>query len=76
MDLITNNEILISIGYFFIIIIIGWFIKSRNQNNYPEYKYFLTGLILKMLGVLVFCLIYVFYYQGGDTVNYFIGAKC
>jgi len=28
-----------------------------------------------MLGVLIFCLVYVFYYKGGDTVNYFIGAK-
>ena len=70
-----NHEIFSGIFYFLLIIMIGWGIKSRNQIKHPEYKYFLKGLILKLLGVLAVCLVYLYYYKGGDTINYFLGAK-
>ena len=75
MDFINYTDILISIFYFFIIIAVGFFIQSNNINKYPEYKYFTKGLIAKLLGVTAFCLVYVFYYEGGDTLNYFSGTK-
>ena len=75
MDLINYTEVLISILYFLIILVIGFFIQTQNINKYPEYKYFTKGLIAKLLGVSAFCIVYVFYYEGGDTVNYFLGTK-
>lgn len=48
---------------------------TLNIEKKPYYKFYKTGLILKMLGASSFCLIYLFYYSGGDTTNYFIGAK-
>ena len=76
MNIITSIDIFIAIIYFVIIIFVLSLIKSRNVNNYPEYKYFVKGAIAKLIGVLAFCLVYVFYYEGGDTINYYKGAVC
>lgn len=50
----------------------------RNQNRMidenPAYKYYRRGLLAKVYGGLVFALIYVFYYGGGDTTAYWIDA--
>ena len=58
-----------------LIILICTRIKSKNIAQFPEYKYFVKGLFFKIVGVSFFCCIYLFYYQGGDTINYFLGAK-
>ena len=48
---------------------------SVNIDEKPFYKYYKKGLLVKLIGASLFCLIYLFYYGGGDTTNYFIGAK-
>tara|TARA_B110001452_G_scaffold168676_1_gene140991 strand:- start:8924 stop:10252 length:1329 start_codon:yes stop_codon:yes gene_type:complete len=65
----------LSIFYIIIILFIGWLIKNKHQKEFPEYKYFLTGLNLKLLGVISFIFVYGFYYGGGDTFNYFKGSS-
>ena len=75
IDFISLFDIFITIIYFLVIIGLAFIIQSKNINKYPEYKYFTKGLIAKLIGVTIFCLIYVFYYDGGDTVNYFLGSK-
>ena len=50
-------------------------IKKKNINNFPEYKYFVSGVFFKFFGVIAFSLLYLFYYGGGDTVNYFKGTR-
>lgn len=35
------------------------------------YKYFLPGLILKMIGAVALGLVYFYHYKGGDTINYY-----
>lgn len=62
--------------YLFFIFLIGQFIRRRYQEEYPEYKYFLTGLAVKIFGALSLALIYVLYYKGGDTIGYFHDALC
>ena len=61
--------------YLFIIFFIGYLIQNRNIKKYPDYKYFIYGLLFKIIGVVAFISIYLFYYDGGDTINYFYGAK-
>ena len=58
-----------------LIILICSRIKSKNIAQLPEYKYFTKGLVFKLLGVTAFILVYLFYYGGGDTVSYFLGAR-
>ena len=73
--LIDFQDILIAIPYLIVFLIFSSTIKNRNINKYPEFKYFRIGLFFKIIGVLLFCLVYVFYYEGGDTINYFYGSK-
>ena len=59
-----------------IIFFISYAIKNRNQIKITEYNYFVKGLFFKIFGASAFALTYLFYYNGGDTTNYFIGAQC
>ncbi|OFX75324.1 MAG: hypothetical protein A2X12_09245 [Bacteroidetes bacterium GWE2_29_8] len=61
--------------YLTLILVISQFIQRRNLERRPEYKYYLTGLTVRILAGILFCLIYVFYYGGGDTLNYYEGGK-
>lgn len=58
-------------GYFLIIYFFAARIKLKNLATKPEYKYLLIGLNFKIFAALFFGLIYVFYYGGGDTINYY-----
>jgi hypothetical protein len=61
-----------------IYLIVIYLISSRivsNNKKIIDYKFFQKGLFLKFLGVLLFCVLYLFYYGGGDTINYFKGVQ-
>ncbi|MBN8696792.1 MAG: hypothetical protein J0L87_09690 [Bacteroidetes bacterium] len=48
------------------------FIYSQKKSiREPVYRFYMKGLIAKLFGSLVFCLIYLYYYGGGDTTSYF-----
>lgn len=49
--------------------------KQKNIEIHPEYKYYISGLVVKIIASIAFCLIYVFYYGGGDTTAYYEGAN-
>ena len=68
-------DILGAIVLIAIIIIVANFYKNSKLEEKPEYKYFTWGLITKLVGAVALAFIYVFYYGGGDTQNYFLGAK-
>ncbi len=68
-------DILISIPYIVIFIVISFFVRRKYLEEKPEYRYFTKGLIIKMLGAITFASIYIFYYGDGDTMYYFRGAK-
>ena len=54
-------------------LIIG-FIRARNQNK-ETFKLFIPSFSAKIAAALLFCAIYLLYYQGGDTVAYWEGAQ-
>ena len=75
-DLIfANIDFILVPVYLIIVFFIASLIKNRYKNKFKEYKYFIPGLVFKLFGVTFFCFLYVFYYNGGDTVNYFFGSK-
>ncbi len=51
------------------------YIKQKNIYDKPEYKYFVNGLILRIVGAISLGLVYFFYYGGGDTINYHQSAN-
>ena len=59
--------------WLFIIYSVAFIIKELKYANNSQVfkKYFLPGLTVKILGALAFDFIYIFYYNGGDTVAYY-----
>lgn len=49
----------------------GYWVTKRNIRSNPEYAYFTKGLMVRVMGAIAIGLVYFFYYNGGDTTNYF-----
>jgi len=58
-----------------IILIVAYRRQQKMRPLHPEYRFFLPGLMAKFFGSLVFAFIYIFYYKGGDTFNYYEAAR-
>ncbi|MGB0423351.1 MAG: hypothetical protein ACPGED_03470 [Flavobacteriales bacterium] len=54
-----------------LILIWGYRTKLRNIHHNSSYRFFIPGLLLKIVGGVAFALIYTLYYGGGDTTNYY-----
>lgn len=74
-DLFHWADPFIALFYIIIIFIIVIFIRGHFINKKPEYKYLIKGVIIKTIGAIIFTLIYLFYYDDGDTILYFEGAR-
>jgi hypothetical protein len=61
--------------YLIIILIFAYFHQKKNLEKNPIYKYFLPGLFFKIFLGIGFCLVYTFYYGGGDTTGYFRSSE-
>lgn len=61
--------------YIIIILLISYYVQSKNVKKNPVYKYYTWGVMAKLLGAVSFCLVYIFYYKGGDTISYFETAR-
>lgn len=68
-------DLLIVPFWLIVIFAIGYFYKIR-KSVYPEYDFFMPGLLAKIIGAIVFVLIYTLYYNGGDTTAYFESSSC
>ena len=49
----------------------GYYVTKKNIRTRPEYAYFTNGLMVRVVGAIALGLVYFFYYNGGDTINYF-----
>ncbi len=60
----------------FLFIIFFFAIRHRQRKELREayYKYYTSGLAVKLVGSVALCLVYTFYYKGGDTTLYFKGS--
>ena len=50
-------------------------IQIKNIAENPIYRYYTRGLLAKFLGGFLVCMIYIFYYKGGDTIGFFNSGK-
>jgi hypothetical protein len=68
--LINITEIIIGFIYCLLFGGLGYFLESKMTSSITK-KYFMIGLILKLIGGMSVGLIYYYYYKGGDTVTYY-----
>jgi hypothetical protein len=61
--------------YLILVLLFAYKYKAKHQHEHPAYKYFIPGLLAKIVGAIGLGLVYYFYYGGGDTVNYFTTAS-
>lgn len=57
--------------YLFIIFLVSSRIKNNRIKKEPVYKYYIFGLYAKLFGGLAFAMVYIYYYDGGDTMSYY-----
>ena len=67
-------DIIIAPIYFLLIYLWARYIQRKRQRDNPIYKWFTKGLMVKCFAAVLMCLIYQFYYKGGDTIGYFYSA--
>lgn len=75
IESLNAAELIAAPIYLLFIIFFAYFHQKKKIRQYAHYKYFLTGLILKIIGGIGFCYVYINVYKGGDTVNYFESAR-
>lgn len=76
MNVVSYFDFIVS---FFLFVIFYFYASSRKNlhiENEPYYKYFVSGLFFKILGGFGLCMVYLFYYDGGDTLAYFHDNTC
>ena len=74
-DYIDVWDIILLPVYLIIIFLVSKRIKNKHIDDNPAYKYYTTGLFIKIAGGILFTLIYIFYYKCGDTLNYYSGGR-
>lgn len=72
---LTIFDILLPPFYLLVAFAYGYWITKKNIREKPEYAYFTIGLMVRIFGAIALGLIYFFYYEGGDTTNYFESAS-
>jgi len=64
-------EFFVAAILFFIFIFSGYLYQNIKVKTNPEYRFFTAGLTIKLLGAVLYYIIYAHYYDGGDTTYYF-----
>lgn len=74
MKYVTIWDFILYPVYFILIYAIASAIKNKNIGENKAYDYYLKGLLVKLVGGFIFCCIYCFYYDGGDTNAYWVST--
>ncbi len=70
MDVLSVFDIIIAPIILLLLLSNANKIKRQNIDSNPAYQYYTTGLLAKIAGGIAVTFIYIFYYGGGDTIEY------
>jgi hypothetical protein len=68
-------DVAIMVFYLIIIFLVSHFVKNRNIEKNPAYKFYAYGLFASIIGAIGLCLVYTLYYPGGDTTGYYVSSE-
>ncbi len=71
VESITFVDIIFFVLLLIIFYLVGQRIRYTHIQQEPYYKYLIPGMFTKVFGGIAVCIIYIYYYDGGDTVTYF-----
>lgn len=71
----SHWDILLPPIYLILIFFFAMKKMRRRIGKEPHYKYYIPGLMVKLFGAISVCIVYTFYYRGGDTTIYFESAN-
>ena len=74
MKYITVWDFIITPFVILIAVLVAQKTQRKNIESNDAYAFYTKGLIAKLVGALGLCVIYAFYYGGGDTINYWNDA--
>lgn len=66
-------DIIPALIWLIIFLVFAYFKRNENEDK-AHFKYYLPNLYSKLFFSLLFALVYIYYYGGGDTTAYFDGA--
>src|ERR1043165_2519030 len=75
MFALDSIDLLLLPVYIVLVYFIASRIKSRHAGDPIYQRYYMRGLNYKILGTVGFALIYLLYYKGGDSINYFLASR-
>src|SRR5690606_30192240 len=73
-NLMTLQDLVITPLYLICIYLFAFILRDKITDKNTR-RYFIPGLTVKLIGAISLGLIYQFYYDGGDTFNYFNNSK-
>lgn len=74
MQYITPWDFIVTPVIIGIILLVTRKTQEKHISENAAYAYYVKGMIAKIIGAIGLGIIYVFYYGGGDTLNYWVDA--
>ncbi len=76
-DLLPGLFDLVIMGvYLVLMFIVAHYTRQRNIENNPAYRFYVWGLLAKVVGAFAICMVYTLYYkEGGDTNQFFRNSQ-
>lgn len=68
-------DLIVSLIILFLAYYIASNIQKKKEVRFYHYKYYRQALFIKLFAGISFCLLYIFYFNGGDTIYYFNGTR-
>ncbi len=72
---ISYWDIIIGPIYLLLIYLCARYIQRKQVQSYPIYKWFTKGIMVKCFAAILMCVLYEFFYRGGDTLNYYYSSQ-
>src|SRR6185436_15531656 len=69
------NDFILAPAYLFLILIFAYLYRNVALRGTPIRKFFIPGMLVKIIGGIGVELVYGFYYHGGDTFYYFYDSR-